>query len=164
MNHSFRLWSKSQSQSSSTQINSTIFIQVDFIPTLYKSHSAYNTQKMAVSLRSLSVYSIPPDLLAALQVRSIQARDTETEPSTTAEPERDGAEPAAAVASSSGLGCQTCPGASFEHPDEQRAHFKSDWHRYNAKARGQAKAVTADEWDGMVEGECGRVWWQWQRS
>lgn len=99
----------------------------------------------------MSVYSIPPELLAALQVRSIQARDTEpTEP---AEPER-AAPDVPAVALSSGLGCQTCPGASFEHPDEQRAHFKSDWHRYNAKARGQAKAVTADEWDNMVEGMC----------
>jgi hypothetical protein len=98
----------------------------------------------------LSVYAIPPELLAALTVRSIQAQDEPTaEVTATIEPV-----PADPIpASSSGLGCQACPGASFETPEDQRAHFKSDWHRYNAKARLQGKPVTADEWEGMVEGE-----------
>lgn len=111
---------------------------------------------MAAALRSMSAFSIPSELLASLQVRSIQAQGTEDTPTaTTTEDATPSASASAAVASSSGLGCQACPGAAFEHPEEQRAHFRSDWHRYNAKVKlaGQGKVVTADEWENMVEGK-----------
>jgi hypothetical protein len=100
--------------------------------------------------RGMSVYSLPPALLDSLQVRSIQdAPDAESEgqpqpvvPSVHLPPPANGT-----------LRCQTCPGAGFETVEEQRTHFKSDWHRYNAKAKLTGRAVSAEEWDGMVEGE-----------
>lgn len=92
----------------------------------------------------VSVYALPPDLLANLSVRSIQdtPQPQSTEPS---------AQTPTPVATGS-LKCQTCPGAGFETIEEQRTHFKSDWHRYNAKAKLTGRAVSAEEWEGMVEG------------
>ncbi|BEI85297.1 hypothetical protein CcaverHIS002_0506980 [Cutaneotrichosporon cavernicola] len=102
--------------------------------------------------RPLSVYSIPPQLLDSLSVRSIQSQEEESgETDNNAEVQSSSQLPA--VASSSGLGCQTCPGASFDLPEDQRAHFKTDWHRYNAKAKlNNSKIVTADEFDNVVDG------------
>ncbi|WVW80156.1 hypothetical protein I302_102132 [Kwoniella bestiolae CBS 10118] len=101
--------------------------------------------------RGVSVYSIPSELLANLSVRSIQAQPTA---------EVEEANPQASVPKATpsnlpggaGLSCQTCPSANFDTVEEQRAHFKSDWHRYNAKAKLTGRTVTAEEWDGMVEG------------
>lgn len=104
--------------------------------------------------RPISVYSIPPPLLDVLTVRSIQAQPPQqpTVDETGQTDDVSGHEPTATASTT--LGCQTCPGASFDTPDDQRAHFKSDWHRYNAKAKvGGHKIVTAEEWDNMVEGE-----------
>jgi ribosome maturation protein SDO1 len=33
--------------------------------------------------------------------------------------------------------CNTCPGSEFTTPAEYRAHFRSDWHRYNLKLKLQ---------------------------
>lgn len=108
--------------------------------------------------RPLSVYSIPPELLEALSVRSIQSQGeaaTETD-NEDARPEAQAQPPP--VASGSGLGCQTCPGASFSTPEDQRAHFKTDWHRYNSKAKlDNSKVVTADEFETVVDGGLGPV-------
>ncbi|WWC68633.1 uncharacterized protein I206_102564 [Kwoniella pini CBS 10737] len=100
--------------------------------------------------RGISVYSIPPELLSNLSVRSIQAQPSESEPTSRS--------PKAIVSAqtnlpgAAGLSCQTCPNANFETVEEQRAHFKSDWHRYNARAKLTGRAVGAEEWEGMVEG------------
>lgn len=103
--------------------------------------------------RPISVYSIPPSLLDALTVRSIQAQTLPQQVATDTQQPESAAEQEPTTTASSSLGCQTCPGASFDTPEDQRAHFKSDWHRYNAKAKvGGQKIVTADEWDNMVEG------------
>lgn len=107
--------------------------------------------------RQISVYSIPPPLLDALTVRSIQAQTLPQQADADAQQPEPAAEHEPTTTASTSLGCQTCPGASFERPEDQRAHFKSDWHRYNAKAKvGGQKIVTADEWDNMVEGELER--------
>ncbi|WWC96949.1 hypothetical protein V866_003825 [Kwoniella sp. B9012] len=101
--------------------------------------------------RGVSVYSIPPELLANLSVRSIQAQPPaeaeEIKPKSTAPKTVLANLPGAA-----GLSCQTCPNANFDTVEEQRAHFKSDWHRYNAKAKLTGRTVSAEEWEGMVEG------------
>lgn len=104
--------------------------------------------------RPISVYSIPPPLLDALTVRSIQAQTLSQQTHNDAQQIEPVPEQEPTTTASTGLGCQTCPGASFDTPEDQRAHFKSDWHRYNAKAKvGGQKIVTADEWENMVEGE-----------
>lgn len=53
----------------------------------------------------------------------------------------------------SALRCTLCGAMHFESITEQRAHFSSDWHRYNIKQNLAGKdAVTSHEWDTMVEG------------
>jgi len=48
-------------------------------------------------------------------------------------------------------GCVTC-GVSFDDGEEQRQHFRCDWHRYNVKMRVIGKAVVReDEFDAMVD-------------
>lgn len=96
-----------------------------------------------INLRQLNIYQLPPTLLNSLTVRSIQSEPTD-EPAK--EPTID---PPAALGS---LQCQACPDATFQSVEEQREHFKSDWHRYNVKARIIGRAVPADEWEGMIEG------------
>ena len=104
----------------------------------------------AVPFGGLSAYQIPDQILNCLAVRSIQANEQDS-----------AAQRHAAKASQSsadgtgggGLSCQTCPGVTFGSVEEQRGHFKTDWHRYNAKARLQGgNALPAEEWDNMVEG------------
>ena len=106
-------------------------------------------------LRNLSVFSLPNDLLEALSVRSIQAAEREPE-------QRQQRRPEAETAPTDGrLACQTCPGAIFESIDEQRVHFRSDWHRYNTKLKVEAltgkskgEVVGLEQFEGLVEGEC----------
>ncbi|WVR03805.1 hypothetical protein IAU60_000801 [Kwoniella sp. DSM 27419] len=107
----------------------------------------------SVLSRGISVYSIPPQLLSSLSVRSIQA--TEPEPPLSTEKSTKGSAEVKDVAhdsSGAALSCQTCPNAGFDTVEEQRNHFKSDWHRYNAKAKLTGRAVRQEEFDNMVEG------------
>jgi hypothetical protein len=102
--------------------------------------------------RGINVYTLPPQLLDTLSVRSIQdtipqAEEAEPISGITKQPQRT------ADDSTGTIRCQTCPGASFETVEEQREHFKADWHRYNAKAKLQGRAVTSEQWEGMVEGK-----------
>jgi hypothetical protein len=102
--------------------------------------------------RNLSVYQLPVELLSALTVRSIQQTSEDTaqsEPTETA--------PASAPVNPNALSCQTCLNATFNSVEEQRAHFKSDWHKHNARAKLRGRAVTADEWEGMMDSESGLV-------
>ena len=46
--------------------------------------------------------------------------------------------------------CITCR-VAFASPDLQRAHYKSDWHRYNLKRKvAEMPAVTAEEFKQRV--------------
>lgn len=60
------------------------------------------------------------------------------------------------VPNASSLTCTTCSGATFVDVNEQRIHFRSDWHRYNVKIRLQnptSKPVTEAEFGDLVEGQ-----------
>lgn len=99
------------------------------------------------------MFSLPTELLDALCVRSIQA--AAPEPIAHAPQRQEIGQPLA----NGRLACQTCPNASFESVDEQRIHFRSDWHRYNTKLKlealtGKAKGevVGLEQFEGLVEG------------
>lgn len=104
---------------------------------------------MALISRTLNVYSLPEELLSNLAVRTIAQLDEPAE----AGPSKP--KVTAPTSTPSGtLSCQSCPNTAFETVDDQRAHFKTDWHRYNAKARIEGKkVVTGEQWDEMAEGE-----------
>jgi len=48
------------------------------------------------------------------------------------------------------LGCSTCRISTFGSVAFQRAHFKSDWHRYNLKK--PSKPINEDQFDKLLEG------------
>ncbi|KAG5652040.1 hypothetical protein H0H81_006490 [Sphagnurus paluster] len=73
------------------------------------------------------VYSLPLELLDTLTPRNlINAPQPSRPPSP---------EVLASVSSSGPRTCNICLGVIFVALDEQRAHFRSDWHRYNVKTR-----------------------------
>ncbi|KAI6044255.1 hypothetical protein EDC04DRAFT_2643746 [Pisolithus marmoratus] len=75
------------------------------------------------------VFSLPPDLLDALTPRNlITNRTLQREPSPPPVPAKE-------QASTSARSCNVCLGTAFADVDEQRSHFRSDWHRYNVKIR-----------------------------
>ncbi|KAF8573751.1 hypothetical protein K439DRAFT_1624824 [Ramaria rubella] len=95
---------------------------------------------------SFFVFSLPPDLLNTLTPRA-HVDSPPRIPSPTPAPR-----PSAPTAGSKT--CNICLGATFLDVDDQRAHFRTDWHRYNVKLRlGGAAAVTELQFTTLVEGE-----------
>uniref|UniRef100_A0A0W0F7Q6 VLRF1 domain-containing protein n=1 Tax=Moniliophthora roreri TaxID=221103 RepID=A0A0W0F7Q6_MONRR len=76
------------------------------------------------------LYSLPRHFLDTLTPRNLLTSLTreEQEP----EPEQSAAPNTVATGLRT---CNVCLGISFDDVDHQRAHFRTDWHRYNVKAR-----------------------------
>jgi hypothetical protein len=125
--------------------NESISINYSTPKKLHKMVAAPTTSNILT--RAINVYALPKDLLDNLVVRSIQAET----------PDESADQPTSSKSKSEitagALRCQACPDVTFETLEDQREHFKSDWHRYNVKARLTGRAVSAEEWEGMVEGK-----------
>ncbi|CAO1615521.1 unnamed protein product [Sympodiomycopsis kandeliae] len=107
--------------------------------------------------RPLYAFQLPPTLLSSIQLRSIDvqnplesvAQDQRTDPS------HKSANRSSANSSST-LKCTICPSNPvFETSGHQRAHFRSEWHRYNLQItlKGGSDAVgLVDEngWEDLV--------------
>nr|GAT42923.1 predicted protein [Mycena chlorophos] len=91
---------------------------------------------------ALHVYSLPESLLDSLTPRNLVADPQPRTPSPT-------------VASTSTTGsraCNFCNGAVFTDVEEQRQHYRSDWHRYNVKTRANGgQAVSELEFANLVD-------------
>ena len=74
------------------------------------------------------VFALPPALLETLTPRNLLSRTT---------PEDTSPVQPAPLPPSNARACNICLGATFLDVDEQRSHFRSDWHRYNVKIRLQ---------------------------
>jgi len=72
------------------------------------------------------VYSLPPELLDTLSPRNLANHDLQRDTT---------AEPVVSIPSGGQRTCNICLGATFVDLEEQRTHFRSDWHRYNVKTR-----------------------------
>lgn len=94
--------------------------------------------------KPIYAYSIPPQLLDILSVRSLAPVDPEPEP----EPiERENPRPAPQAPVPGGApSCQTCGNVIFDSVDEQRRHFRSDWHRFNVAGN---RGVTEEAFEAM---------------
>ncbi|KAF6753042.1 cytoplasmic protein [Ephemerocybe angulata] len=89
------------------------------------------------------VYSLPKDLLESLTPRNLVNQPRPRTPSP---------EPLLSVVASGQRACNICLGTTFHDVDEQRKHFKSDWHRYNVKTRmNGGNAVGEAEFSKLVE-------------
>ncbi|EIN06119.1 hypothetical protein PUNSTDRAFT_73374 [Punctularia strigosozonata HHB-11173 SS5] len=101
------------------------------------------------------VYSLPKEILETLTPRHLW-QDPERAPSPPAKAPPSTAQVDDATGAAPGIGsktCNICLGAAFADLDEQRAHFRSDWHRYNVKMRlnGQ-QAVAEEDFGALVDG------------
>lgn len=100
------------------------------------------------------VFAIPPHLLDNLVPRNLGNLQSAVpdEPSRPASPSPPSA---AAPATTASRACNICLGATFADVNDQRTHFRSDWHRYNVKMRmGGGNAVTETQFAQLVDGMC----------
>ena len=98
------------------------------------------------------VFSIPQHLLDNLVPRNLgnQQALVSDEPSRPATPSI----PSAATTALPGArACNVCLGVTFTDVDQQRTHFRSDWHRYNVKMRmSGSNAVSEAQFAQLVDG------------
>lgn len=117
---------------------------------------------------SYHLFAIPTPLLETLTPRNdISSRDLTQQPKPTVDGDgiakidgtlsRDPTQ--TSTSTTSGRSCNVCQGTSFANVDDQRNHFRSDWHRYNVKLRLNGKATVAEtEFIRLVEGTCSSVY------
>jgi hypothetical protein len=105
--------------------------------------------------KPLYVYTLPQELLNILSVRSVQAVVSEPESKDAEKTTTKATFSTLDVSQPGSLSCQTCLNIAFPTLDEQRAHFRSDWHRYNAKLvlLGKGGMVTEEEFEEINDGE-----------
>jgi hypothetical protein len=105
--------------------------------------------------KPLYVYTLPQELLNILSVRSVQAVVPEFESKDAEKTTTKATFSTLDVSQPGSLSCQTCLNIAFPTLDEQRAHFRSDWHRYNAKLvlLGKGGMVTEEEFEEINDGE-----------
>ncbi|KZP26639.1 hypothetical protein FIBSPDRAFT_854679 [Athelia psychrophila] len=103
-----------------------------------------------MAYHSYNVYSLPKDLLDTLTPRSLISHQPPLPP-----PQTHSQKPPQVQSHANGArACTVCPAATFLDVEEQRAHFRSDWHRYNVKLRltsPNAVAVSEDEFSKLVD-------------
>lgn len=105
--------------------------------------------------KPLYVYTLPTELLNILSVRSVQAAVPEPEVKKDDNDNTKASFNTLDVSQTGSLSCQTCLNTAFGTLDEQRAHFRSDWHRYNAKLvlLGKGGMVTEEEFEEINDGK-----------
>ena len=79
---------------------------------------------------SIHAFSLPPELLQNIALRSYLSQKSTSVP----DKEDFSSQPQTAPLSGA-RACNVCLGAAFLDVEEQRTHFRSDWHRYNVKIR-----------------------------
>ncbi|KAJ7576852.1 hypothetical protein C8J56DRAFT_1171158 [Mycena floridula] len=97
-------------------------------------------------MSSFHVFSLPPELLQSLTPRNLISRP---------EPQRRSPSPELQPANSNSGArtCTICLGSSFPDVEEQRNHFRSDWHRYNVKTKlNGGNAVNEADFGEFIDG------------
>lgn len=97
------------------------------------------------------VFALPAELLHNITLRSRLLQQTVVE-SDKAEQQDHSSQTAPIQGSRT---CNVCLGATFIDVEEQRAHFRSDWHRYNVKIRLRGgKATSEVDFAKLVDSAC----------
>ncbi|KZT70716.1 hypothetical protein DAEQUDRAFT_756103 [Daedalea quercina L-15889] len=92
------------------------------------------------------VFSLPKELLNTLVPRNIVNQASPTSP-------REDSPAPVAPSGPVARACNVCLGVTFVDVDEQRTHFRSDWHRYNVRARlNGGTAVSESQFAQLVDG------------
>lgn len=96
------------------------------------------------------IFSVPQNIVNTLSVRAGTQRSHAEHPATFVPFDVETSDP------SRSLSCTLCLGTVFGNLNEQRGHFRSDWHRYNVKSRLQdanSKPVSETAFADLVEGK-----------
>ena len=109
----------------------------------------FAAQTMGSRPEPLYLFTLPPALLADITPRQLSLPSTKS------------IEPAPSLpqlpptTTKSGLFNCTITGATFTDLDSLKAHYKSDWYKYNVKLRlkGITVAVSEEDFDKLVEGQ-----------
>ena len=100
-----------------------------------------------MSRSNLHLFTLPPELLETLTPRTLLSHERAPSPEVPEEPAEVG------HTYSGARSCNICLGVTFANVDDQRSHFRSDWHRYNVKAKlSNGKAVAEAEFASLLEG------------
>ncbi|KAF4610969.1 hypothetical protein D9613_006734 [Agrocybe pediades] len=92
-----------------------------------------------------NIFSLPPELLESLTPRNLLNTKVAVDPRPPT--------PELPASKTGPRACAICNGIVFLDVDEQRAHFRSDWHRYNVKTRmAGGKTVSEAAFAQLVEG------------
>ncbi|KAJ7089684.1 hypothetical protein B0H15DRAFT_838776 [Mycena belliarum] len=90
------------------------------------------------------IYSLPVELLDTLTSRNLVSEPNPPSPSPT---------PLPSTSTTGSRACNVCNGTTFVDVEEQRLHFRSDWHRYNVKARlNGGQSVSELEFTKLLDG------------
>lgn len=97
-------------------------------------------------MQSYHVYSLPQELIASLTPRHLWNESTQ-------EISQDLPATSSQTTNTGPRACNICLGVSFTDVEEQRAHYRSDWHRYNVKTRiNGGNAVNEAQFGQLVDG------------
>lgn len=86
----------------------------------------------------MNIFRLPTDLLENIVIRTLVAAP---EP---ARPARSPSPPTVVSLGSKIIACTVCVNASFADVEDQRSHYRSDWHRYNVKAKVSNKPLLTE--------------------
>ncbi|KAJ7224461.1 hypothetical protein GGX14DRAFT_425746 [Mycena pura] len=90
------------------------------------------------------VYALPGELVDTLAPRNLSSAARLRTPSPP---------PIASAPTTGSRACNVCNGATFTDVEEQRLHFRSDWHRYNVKTRlNGGPPVSELEFSKLIDG------------
>lgn len=104
------------------------------------------------------LYNLPRELLDTLTLRTLLSEPPSSTPilnlAEDGKPSQDGVDSTASSGANVGArACNICLGVTFLDVDEQRTHFRSDWHRYNIKTRlTGGQAVSEEKFGQLIEG------------
>ena len=91
---------------------------------------------------SFHVFALPAELFQNLTLRSRLAQQLATAEPNNAEQQDLSSQQTAPTHGS--RACNVCLRATFLDVEEQRVHFRSDWHRYNVKIRLRGGKPTSE--------------------
>jgi hypothetical protein len=114
--------------------------------------SASDSPSRAKNMSStFHVFALPVEILQKITLRSRLSQQTVVE-SDKAE-QQDLSSQTVPIHGS--RACNVCLGATFTDVEEQRTHFRSDWHRYNVKIRLRGgKPISEVDFAKLVDSTC----------
>ncbi|CAG8472832.1 11212_t:CDS:2 [Ambispora leptoticha] len=101
----------------------------------------------------LNVFNLPPEILGAL-VSYNTVEDADKSETTISKEITESKLALSGLIGISTAGCATCGGLVFESVDEQREHYRTDFHRFNAKRKlydPNVEPVNEEEFEEMLE-------------